>query len=118
MSERGLVSSSALAVLLCCLAGCARHDAAAPEQSGGTAEMADTAASADEIAKAIAQLPEAERPVATAQQACPVSGEPLGSMGMPYKVNVKDRDVYLCCEGCEKRIKADPDKYLARLPAK
>lgn len=71
-----------------------------------------------EIDKAIAELPEAERAVATAQKICPVSEEPLGTMGMPYKVTVKERDVYLCCEGCKKQITSDPDKYLAKLPQK
>jgi len=55
------------------------------------------------------------REVAAKQKVCPVSGEPLGAMGTPYKVTVKGRDVLLCCQGCEAKIKADPDKYLAKL---
>ena len=52
------------------------------------------------------------------QKVCPVSGEPLGSMGVPVKVTVKDRDVLLCCEGCRSAILDDPDKYLAKLEGK
>ncbi len=67
------------------------------------------------IAKAMSELPEDERTVAMAQKICPVGGGPLGSMGMPFKVTVKGRDVYLCCEGCKGSIEGDPDKYLAKL---
>jgi YHS domain-containing protein len=44
-----------------------------------------------------------------------VSGEPLGSMGKPYKVTVKGRTFFLCCEGCEAELQAHPDKYLKKL---
>ena len=98
-------------------AGCSKQ--AAPTK--GAAQPQASAATADdeaaEIAQAIALLPEAERPVAEAQKVCPVGDGPLGSMGMPYKVTVGGRDVYLCCEGCKATIEKDPDKYLAKLDA-
>ncbi|MBL6706552.1 MAG: hypothetical protein ISQ06_10590 [Planctomycetaceae bacterium] len=54
--------------------------------------------------------------VAVAQQKiCPVSGKPLGSMGAPPAVRIGDRDVYVCCAGCTNALKADPQKYLAKL---
>ena len=34
------------------------------------------------------------------QKICPVSGNPLGSMGTPTKVRVGDEEVFLCCQGC------------------
>jgi Cu(I)/Ag(I) efflux system membrane fusion protein len=37
-------------------------------------------------------------------------------MGTPYKVTVQGREVFLCCPGCEAKIKGDPEKYLAKLP--
>jgi len=37
------------------------------------------------------------------------------SMGPPYKVHVKDRDVFLCCPGCEEALRKDPDTYLAKI---
>ncbi|MCA8991684.1 MAG: hypothetical protein KDA69_09225 [Planctomycetaceae bacterium] len=49
------------------------------------------------------------------QKICPVGGSELGSMGTPIKVMVGERPVFLCCEGCEKALLADPDKYLAIL---
>ena len=72
----------------------------------------------EKIAAAIAELPEAERAAATAQKMCPVGNAPLGSMGMPYKVSVKGRDVYLCCEGCQGPLEKDPEKYFAILDGK
>lgn len=53
--------------------------------------------------------------LAEKQRICPVTGERLGSMGKPYKVRVKGRDVLLCCQGCEAQFMRDPDKYLAKL---
>jgi hypothetical protein len=69
-----------------------------------------------EYADALAQLSAEDRALAEKQETCPVSGEPLGSMGKPHKVTVSGRGVFLCCQGCEGEIKGDPEKYLAKLP--
>ncbi len=69
----------------------------------------------DEQAEALAGLSEEDRALAEKQKICPVSGQPLGSMGVPVKVTVKDRDVFLCCKGCEGSLLEDPDTYLAKL---
>ena len=66
--------------------------------------------------KELAKLPPADRELAAKQKICPVSGQPLGSMGVPCKVTVKSRDVFLCCQGCEDALKKNPDDYLAKLP--
>jgi len=92
----------------------ADHDDDADHQHAGE----DQAAEAGEYAEVLAKLSEADRAIADAQKVCPVSGEPLGSMGVPVKVTVKDRDVLLCCEGCRSAILDDPDKYLAKLDEK
>lgn len=34
------------------------------------------------------------------QAICPVSGEKLGSMGDPLKVQVGEETLFLCCQGC------------------
>jgi YHS domain-containing protein len=47
------------------------------------------------------------------QKVCPVMDERLGGMGNPIKVMVGDKPIFLCCRGCIKKLKADPDKYLA-----
>ena len=56
-----------------------------------------------------------DRVAAKKQRICPVTGALLGSMGEPYKLEVKNRTVFLCCEGCKGLILQDPDKYLAKL---
>lgn len=60
----------------------------------------------------------AEPPSAAAfggQKTCPVTGEPLGSMGPPVPVTVKGQTIYVCCEGCADTVQADPDLYLAKV---
>jgi hypothetical protein len=108
------------------LAGCAGPET--PSQSTGRGAPADQPGSGSatlgaaesqptgQFAEAFAKLSETERAIARKQETCPVSGEPLGSMGAPYKVSVKGRDVFLCCEGCEDAVLKDPDTYLAKLP--
>ncbi len=63
----------------------------------------------------LAELSPEDRALAEKQKICPVSGAQLGKMGKPYKVTVEGRDVLLCCPACEAKIKADPQKYLAKL---
>ena len=69
-----------------------------------------------EYADELAALSPEDRALAERQEICPVSGQPLGSMGTPVKVTVEGRDVLLCCQGCAPAIEADPEKYLAKLP--
>jgi hypothetical protein len=63
------------------------------------------------------QLPEADHAAAKRQKICPVTKKPLGSMGVPPRVVVAGRVVFLCCDGCEGKLKSDPEKYLAGLAA-
>lgn len=54
--------------------------------------------------------------VAIAKQArCPVMDEPLGGMGPVVKLLVGKRPLYLCCKGCIKKVRSDPQKYLAMI---
>lgn len=46
---------------------------------------------------------------------CPVSGEPLGSMGDPLVLNHDGREIRFCCAGCEPQFKAEPAKFLAKI---
>ena len=51
------------------------------------------------------------------QKVCPVTDEPLGgAMGPPVKVTVDGRVVFLCCKACERDLRAEPKKYLAKIP--
>ena len=62
-----------------------------------------------------------EAPAAAAanklQRTCPVTGEELGSMGEPIPVNVKGETIFVCCQGCVKKVQQNPDKYLAKAHA-
>jgi hypothetical protein len=60
-------------------------------------------------------LAQSDEMAIAAQGICPVSGEPLGSMGSPIKVNLQGRDVFVCCAGCVSKLQEDPQKYLANL---
>ena len=62
---------------------------------------------ADELA-AIKELPAAEQAAAIQQAVCPVSTHHLGSMEKPVKVTAEGRTFYICCEGCEDKVKSDP----------
>jgi hypothetical protein len=56
--------------------------------------------------------------LASRQKTCPVTGEPLDSMGGPVRVEVAGRTVFVCCKACEKPLRKNPAKYLKKLPPK
>jgi Cu(I)/Ag(I) efflux system membrane fusion protein len=70
--------------------------------------------SADDL-KNIDKLAPPDRQLALAQRLCPVSGAPLGSMGVPHKLTVKGQTVFLCCKGCESQFNKEPDKFLNKV---
>jgi len=82
-------------------------------QPAETTEVDDEEAAA--IAEALAKLSPADRALAEKQKNCPVADMPLGSMGVPIKVDVDGRPVFICCEGCREDLLAEPAKYLAKL---
>lgn len=51
------------------------------------------------------------------QRTCPVTGEPLGSMGPAIPVAVGTDTVYVCCKGCVTKVQRDPSRYLAKVAA-
>ena len=66
------------------------------------------------IQSALNHLDPADRKLAEQQKYCAVSPESrLGSMDVPVKVILKDQPVFLCCKGCEKSARKNPDKTLA-----
>ncbi len=48
-------------------------------------------------------------------ETCIVGEGDLGSMGEPLDLVVNNRHVRLCCAGCEKKLKADPAAFIAKL---
>ncbi|MDG3007766.1 efflux RND transporter periplasmic adaptor subunit [Paludisphaera mucosa] len=49
------------------------------------------------------------------QEKCLVTDARLGSMGDPLPVEVDGRKLWICCAGCEAKLKGTPARYLARL---
>jgi hypothetical protein len=77
----------------------------APARSGQT-----------DFEQALARLAPADRVLALRQKTCPVTDQPLGSMGTPVRVDVSGKAVFLCCEGCEPELRTNLNKYLSKLP--
>jgi Cu(I)/Ag(I) efflux system membrane fusion protein len=73
--------------------------------------------SAEDITN-IEQLPPEDRQAAKAQAICPVSGSALGSMGVPVKITLRGKAVYVCCQDCVGKAKLDPDGTLKKLESK
>lgn len=69
----------------------------------------------DEEKANIAKLPEADQALALAQGVCLISGESLGSMGTPLKVEHEGAVGFLCCKGCKAEFEKDPAKALAKV---
>lgn len=69
----------------------------------------------EEVRTALAGLSPSDRESAQRQRICPVSGELLGSMGEPVKLEVEGREVWICCAGCENALRKDPERHLAKL---
>jgi len=90
-----------------------KEEAPAPKEEGKSAAAA-VSLSADEIAE-VKKLPASESDQALKQLLCPVSGENLGSMGVPLKVTAAGQTFFLCCKGCNKDVLADPAAVVAKL---
>jgi YHS domain-containing protein len=56
--------------------------------------------------------PQAEA-VAGEQTICPVMGNPIDKNVF---VEYKGQKVYFCCKACVEKFKADPEKYVSKLP--
>jgi hypothetical protein len=58
-----------------------------------------------------------DQQLADRQGICPVTKLSLESMGGPIPVMIGEKKFFICCAGCEDRLRSDPEKYLANLPA-
>ena len=80
----------------------------------GSPNANDKVPSADDLEN-IAKLPVDDRELAIAQGVCPVTDEPLGSMGVPIKIMLQDRPVFLCCKGCVPQAQENPEDILKKI---
>ncbi len=46
---------------------------------------------------------------------CPVSGKPIGSMGEGVSHTYNGKTYKLCCAGCIKSFKENPDDYISKI---
>ena len=94
-----------LALLTALAAGCS---------SGDGKPMPGKATTPEEVEAVREKLGPEDRALAEEQEWCAVATKQrLGSMGVPVKITVKGKTVFLCCGHCEKKAMADPDKTLA-----
>lgn len=113
MTPRTITFAAAVClVLLWMLPGCGDHDHNHNGDSHGSHEHGDHEHGSHDAG---AKLSPEDKALADKQKTCPVSGEALGSMGGPIKIMHEGRAVFLCCSGCEKEFRADPEKFLKNL---
>lgn len=92
-------------------------------ESEASNSPAPTAAPAKPLEKprkksAPARLSAADQQLVKKQKTCPVTDLPLDSMGGAVAVDVAGQRVFICCKGCESKLKQDPQKYLSKLKSK
>ncbi len=63
----------------------------------------------------LAKLSPEDAASALEQHMCPVSGDMLGVMGAPEKIDVNGQQVWICCDGCKDKLLENPEEYLAKL---
>jgi Cu(I)/Ag(I) efflux system membrane fusion protein len=89
-------------------------------EAGATSTTKRSAAKKDgELSSAqleqIKKLPSEDQQLAIKQVSCPVTGEPLGSMGPPPKVIIEGQPVFLCCAGCEMEARENATETLNKV---
>jgi YHS domain-containing protein len=110
------LSTLAIALFGLLASGLAMGGQNALRQQAGQPSGSPAVAAAD--AGPLADAKPTDKELIEQQKTCPVSDQPLGSMGKPVKVVYKGRTVFLCCHGCKKTFQADPEKYLKKLDEK
>ena len=116
----GVASLVCMAVLVGCGSGGTKPGGksaggSGPREPGQVVDPGPVMAHEDEDHSHGEKLSAEDQALADAQKVCPVSDEELGGMGLPVKLIVKGEPIFICCKGCEKKINADPDKYLAKV---
>jgi Cu(I)/Ag(I) efflux system membrane fusion protein len=71
--------------------------------------------SSDDDLKNVRQLIKVDCALAMTQRVCPVLGVPLGSMGVPVKMTLRGRTLFVCCKGCIAKARRSPVDTLKKL---
>ncbi len=115
-------SLSCFAALVTFAVGCQSQtsppstEASANVESQGQADAAHEQSEdgESEVRLAMAELSDDDRKEAEAQKFCAImETSPLGSMGVPLKLDVKGQSVFVCCAGCKSKALKNPDDTLA-----
>ena len=91
-----------------------------PVEAGGTycvylLQKGSALESTSELATNLGKLSAEDRKVAEQQKFCAVqNGVPLGAMGVPVKVTLEGKPVFLCCQACKDRAEKDAKKTLSK----
>ncbi|TWU39428.1 hypothetical protein [Novipirellula artificiosorum] len=95
-------------VFVCC-------KACVDEANAGVAKTVKTVEKLRDSTETLAKLPMGDRAAIEAQKYCAVANTSfLGSMGVPIKLDIDGKPVYLCCGGCTKKAQANPAATLAK----
>ena len=62
----------------------------------------------------VVALTDADRPLVERQRVCPVMDAELSEHGEPIKLMVDDQALFVCCEGCIKDVRKNPQHYLEK----
>jgi hypothetical protein len=95
--------------------GAARTAAPADANGSGSAAAAQRPVTKRSKKAGAVKISAADQELIKKQKVCPVTNADLDSMGGPVAVEVAGQRVFICCKGCEKALKADPQKYLAKI---
>lgn len=68
-----------------------------------------------DIAENLAKLSVEDRKLAKTQGVCPITGDPLGALGVPVRITLNGQPVLLCCKDCIEKAQAEPDKTLGKI---
>jgi hypothetical protein len=75
----------------------------------------ETSATETKSAETTAPVAEAGEAIPFPKTTCLVSGEKLGTMGIPPAIVHNGQQIKFCCKSCIPKFEADPAKYLSQL---
>ncbi len=67
------------------------------------------------IQESLSKLVPEDRKRVEQQRLCPISGEGLGTRGLPLKLNIKGETVFICCPECREKAEGNPDETLKKV---
>jgi multidrug efflux pump subunit AcrA (membrane-fusion protein) len=69
----------------------------------------------EKVSASLKKLSPEDKKLAQVQRFCPIRNDPLGSMGVPVKLTIDGKSVFICCKGCVADAQANPVKTLVRI---